>query len=77
MNVKDFFAGIFFIALAGYFTYVLVDNMSLLFIESTTVWQYFVAFFRVALIIFLFNLGLSLMKRFFTAGKTTKNGDAR
>mgnify|MGYP003449141191 FL=1 len=77
MSVKDFFAGIFFIALAGYFTYVLVDNMSLLFIESTTVWQYFVEFVRVALIIFLFNLGLSLMKRFFTGGKATKNGNAR
>ncbi|MGN7476931.1 sulfate permease [Solibacillus silvestris] len=76
MNVKDFFAGIFFIALAGYFTYVLVDNMSLLFIDSTTAWQYFVAFFRVALIIFLFNLGLSLIKRFFK-GNTAKNGDAR
>lgn len=76
MSVKDFFAGLFFIALAGYFTYVLVDHMPNLFIDSTTMWQYFVAFFRVALIIFLFNLGLSLMKRFFVGG-TTKNGNAR
>ncbi|WP_342574889.1 sulfate permease [Solibacillus sp. FSL K6-1781] len=76
MNVKDFFAGLFFIGLAGYFIYALVDNMPNLFIESTTTWQYFVAFFRVALIIFLFNLGLSLMKRFFVGG-TTKNGNAR
>lgn len=76
MNVKDFFAGLFFIAIAGYFTYVLVDSMPKLFIDSTTTWQYFVAFFRVALIIFLFNLGLSLMKRFFVGG-TTKNGNAR
>ncbi|MEK4384661.1 sulfate permease [Solibacillus sp. FSL W7-1464] len=76
MNVKDFFGGLFFIAIAGYFTYVLVDSMSKLFIDNTTTWQYFVAFFRVALIIFLFNLGLSLMKRFFVGG-TTKNGNAR
>ncbi|AMO84216.1 hypothetical protein B857_01052 [Solibacillus isronensis B3W22] len=76
MSVKDFFAGLFFIGLAGYFIYALVDNMPNLFIESTTAWQYFVAFFRVALIIFLFNLGLSLMKRFFVGG-TTKNGNAR
>lgn len=73
MSVKDFFAGLFFIALAGYFTYVLVDSMSNLFIDSTTLWQYIVAFFRVALIIFLFNLGLTLMKRFFVGG-TTKSG---
>lgn len=76
MSVKDFFAGLFFIALAGYFTYVLVENMPNLFIDSTTMWQYFVAFFRVALIIFLFNLGLSLMKRFFVGG-TTKKRNAR
>lgn len=73
MSVKDFFAGLFFIALAGYFTYVLVDSMPNLFIDSTTLWQYIVAFFRVALIIFLFNLGLTLMKRFFVGG-TTKSG---
>lgn len=76
MSVKDFFAGLFFIGLAGYFTYALVDNMPNLFIESTTVWQYCVAFFRVALIIFLFNLGLALIKRFFK-GNTVKNGNAR
>lgn len=76
MNVKDFFAGLFFIGLAGYFIYALVANMPNLFIESTTAWQYFVAFFRVVLIIFLFNLGLSLMKRIFVGG-TTKNGSAR
>ncbi|MEK4630018.1 MAG: sulfate permease [Solibacillus sp.] len=71
MRVKDFFAGLFFIGIAGYFTYALIEGMSELFIDSTTFWQYFVAFFRVALIIFLFNLGLTLMKRFFTGGKTT------
>lgn len=76
MSVKDFFAGLFFIGLTGYFTYVLVDSMPTLFIDSTTIWQYAVAFFRVALIIFLFNLGLSLIKRFFVGG-TTKNGNAR
>lgn len=76
MSVKDFFAGLFFLGLAGYFTYALVDNMPNLFIESTTVWQYFVAFFRVALIIFLFNLGLTMIKRFFN-GHTVKNGNAR
>lgn len=76
MNVKDFFAGLFFIGLAGYFIYALVANMPNLFIESTTAWQYFVAFFRVALIIFLFNLGLALIKRFFK-GNTVKNGNAR
>lgn len=73
MSVKDFFAGLFFIALSGYFIYVLVDSMPNLFIDSTTLWQYIVAFFRVALIIFLFNLGLTLMKRFFVGG-TTKSG---
>jgi hypothetical protein len=71
MNIKDFIGGIFFIGLAGYFTLALVEGMSELFIETTTFWQYFVAFFRVALIIFLFNLGLTLLKRFFAKGKTT------
>ena len=71
MRVKDFFAGLLFIGIAGYFTYALVEGMPELFIDSTTFWQYFVAFFRVALIIFLFNLGLTLIKRYFTGGKTT------
>ena len=71
MNIKDFIGGVFFIGLAGYFTFALVESMSELFIDTTTFWQYFVAFFRVALIIFLFNLGLTLLKRFFTKGKTT------
>lgn len=76
MSVKDFFIGIFFIGLAGYFLYSLVEGMPQLFIDSTTFWQYCVAFIRVALIIFLFNLGLTLIKRFFTGGKT-KSGNAR
>ena len=71
MNIKDFIGGVFFIGLACYFTFALVEGMSELFIDTTTFWQYFVAFFRVALIIFLFNLGLTLLKRFFTKGKTT------
>ena len=71
MNIKDFIGGIFFIGLAGYFIFALVEGMSELFIDTTTFWQYFVAFFRVALIIFLFNLGLTLLKRFFSKGKTT------
>ncbi|AWE06226.1 sulfate permease [Lysinibacillus sp. 2017] len=70
MSIKDFIGGIFFIGLAGYFTFMLVDGMSELFVDTTTLWQYFVAFFRVALIIFLFNLGLTLIKRFFAKGKT-------
>lgn len=72
MNVKDFFAGFFFLGLAGYFTVKLVTGMSELFIDTTTLWQYCVAFFRVALIIFLFNLGLTLIKRFFTTKKTAQ-----
>lgn len=76
MNIKDFFGGLFFLAIAGYFTFSLVEGMPKLFIESTTLWQYVVAFFRVALIIFLFNLGLTLLKKFFV-GNTQKNGNAR
>ncbi|ATP38899.1 sulfate permease [Solibacillus sp. R5-41] len=69
MKKKDFFAGLFFLFIAGYFTYELVQDMPQLFIESTTMWQYFIAFFRVALIIFVFNLGLTLIKRFFVSRK--------
>ena len=76
MNIKDFFGGLFFLAIAGYFTFSLVEGMPMLFIESTTLWQYVVAFFRVALIIFLFNLGLTLLKKFFV-GNSQKNGNAR
>ena len=73
MNIKDFFAGLLFIGVAGYFTYELVTDMSLLFKDSTTVWQYFVAFFRVALIIFLFNLGLTFIKKFFGGDSQQKS----
>lgn len=76
MSIKDFFAGIFFIGIAGYFTFELVSDMSLLFTDSTTLWQYFIAFFRIALIIFLFNLGLTFIKKFFV-GNTQKKGNAR
>lgn len=67
MKMKDFFAGLFFLLIAGYFAYALVQDMPKLFIESTTMWQYFIAFFRVALIIFVFNLGLTLIKKFFVS----------
>ncbi|MGE7020818.1 hypothetical protein [Solibacillus cecembensis] len=69
MKMKDFFAGLFFLFIAAYFAYELVQNMPQLFIEGTTMWQYFIAFFRVALIIFVFNLGLTLIKRFFVSRK--------
>lgn len=69
MKMKDFFAGLFFLLIAGYFTYALVQDMPKLFIEGTTMWQYFIAFFRVALIIFVFNLGLTLIKKFFVSRK--------
>lgn len=66
MNIKDFFGGLFFIGIAGYFVFLLIESMPSLFIDSTTIWQYCKALFRVAMIIFLFNLGLTLMKKFFT-----------
>lgn len=72
MNVKDFFGGLFFIVLAGYFAYLLITSMPTLFIESTTIWQYCVALFRVALIIFVFNLGLNLIKNFFTTKQSAR-----
>lgn len=70
MKLKDFLGGIFFLLVACYFTYKLVRDMSTLFVESTTMWQYFLSLFRVALIIFVFNLGLTLIKRFFVKEKT-------
>ena len=34
MSIKDFFAGIFFIGVAGYFTFELVSDMSLKFTKD-------------------------------------------